>query len=51
MFDKILKIGTTFDWISPTIAAARDIIEGPNTTLYIPEDCGWSWSGTGTSPA
>jgi len=31
-----------FDWISPLAADIRDLLEGPNHTYFIPEDCGWS---------
>lgn len=41
MFDKLEKL-TVLDWISPLIAAVQDVKEGPNTTLFVPEDCGWS---------
>ena len=42
MFDKILEFGTIFDWISPLIAAVKDITNGPSHTFMMREDCGWS---------
>lgn len=42
MIDRILEFGTIFDWISPLIAEAQDIVNGPSHTFFIPEDCNWS---------
>ena len=42
MLDKLLEFGTTFDWISPLIAEVQDVVNGPEHTFLIPEDCGWS---------
>ena len=42
MLEKILRFGMTFDWISPVLAMAQDIVNGPSHTFMIPEDCGWS---------
>jgi hypothetical protein len=40
--NEILAIGSTFDWISPTLAIANDLARGPGHTFIIPHDCGWS---------
>jgi hypothetical protein len=42
MKNEILAIGSTFDWISPTLAIANDLARGPSHTFIIPHDCGWS---------
>jgi len=42
MLDKLLEIGSSFDWISPIAAYVGDIACGPGHTLMIPVDCGWS---------
>lgn len=42
MLNKLLEIGTVFDWISPLLAELQDITNGPSHTFLIPEDCGWS---------
>ena len=42
MFDRILKFGATFDWISPLIAIGQDIANGPSYTFLIPANCGWT---------
>lgn len=42
MLNKILELGTVFDWISPLIAEVQDIANSPSHTFLIPEDCGWS---------
>jgi hypothetical protein len=42
MIDKLLEVGTVFDWISPLIAAIQDRTNGPSHTFMIPDDCGWS---------
>jgi len=42
MFDRILKFGANFDWISPLIAIGQDIINGPSYTFLIPANCGWT---------
>ena len=42
MFDRILELGTTFDWVTPLIAFVQDIVAGPSFTFLVPADCGWS---------
>lgn len=42
MLDKILELGTVFDWISPLLAEIQDQTNGPSHTFLIPEACGWS---------
>lgn len=42
MFDKILAIGSVFDWITPLAAYAQDFLYGPSHTFGIPHDIGWS---------
>ena len=42
MLDKLLALGSTFDWISPLIAAIQDRRNGPHHTFLIPHTCGWS---------
>jgi hypothetical protein len=42
MLDKLLELGTVFDWISPVMAAIQDRLNGPSHTFMIPDDCGWS---------
>ncbi len=42
MFDKILAIGSAFDWITPVAAYAQDFLYGPAHTFLIPPDTGWS---------
>lgn len=41
MFDRLLEIGSTFDWISPLFAFLKDVASGPSHTFLIPNDCGW----------
>lgn len=42
MLDRLLELGTVFDWISPCLAYIHDALNGPSHTFLIPEDCGWS---------
>ena len=42
MLDKLLEIGSWFDWISPVAAQIQDIANGPSHTFLIPEGSGWS---------
>lgn len=42
MWDKLLSVGTVFDWISPLLAAVQDVANGPSHTFLVPEACGWS---------
>jgi hypothetical protein len=42
MLDRILAIGSAFNWISPLIAGIKDITNGPSHTFLIYEECGWS---------
>jgi len=36
MFDKLLEIGSAFDWISPVAAIIGDTLNGPSHTFLIP---------------
>ena len=38
----MLKIGSTFYWISPLFAFFEDATNGPSDTFLIPDDSGWS---------
>lgn len=42
MLEKILEVGTIFDWISPVLAGVQDLLNGPSHTFFVPEDCYWS---------
>ena len=42
MLDKLLEIGSWFDWISPALAQVQDIANGPSHTFLIPQASGWS---------
>jgi hypothetical protein len=42
MLDKLLELGSVFDWISPVAGMIQDRINGPAHTFLIPVDCGWS---------
>jgi len=42
MLHQMLKIGSTFDWISPLFAFFQDATNGPSHTFLIPNDSGWS---------
>jgi len=42
MLDTFLKIGSTFDWITPTLAFVQDICNGPSVQIACPRDQGWS---------
>jgi hypothetical protein len=42
MFDRLLVVGTAFDWISPVAAIIQDVTNGPSHTFLIPYDCGYS---------
>jgi hypothetical protein len=42
MIDTFLKVGSTFDWITPTIAFVQDICNGPSVQIACPRDQGWS---------
>ena len=37
-----LEFGKCFDWISPVLAAAQDVVNGPGHTFLIPAYSGWS---------
>jgi len=41
VIDGVLGFFSMFDWISPLVATAQDIANGPNHTLMIPQNCGW----------
>jgi hypothetical protein len=41
MFDKFLKVGATFDWISPTLAFIQALRNGPAVGLRVPLAAGW----------
>ena len=42
MLDEILAFGSAFDWISPLVGQAKNILNGPTHTFLIPYDRGWS---------
>jgi hypothetical protein len=42
MFDTFLRVGSSFDWITPTIALIQDIRNGPSVQFAVPHDTGWS---------
>jgi hypothetical protein len=42
MLDGLIKFGACFDWISPLLAIAQNMANGPSETLMIPQACGWS---------
>jgi hypothetical protein len=42
MVDRLLSFGTTFDWISPTLAFIQDIANGPSCPFFVPYNAGWS---------
>jgi hypothetical protein len=44
MLDNFLKVGSTFDWITPLWAIIQDTRNGPSTNINLPFDIGWSGS-------
>ncbi len=42
MLDELWEAATYFDWISPTLAMAQDVANGPSHTFLIPVQCGWT---------
>lgn len=42
MIDTFLRVGASFDWITPTIALIQDIRNGPSVQFCVPYDAGWS---------
>lgn len=42
MLDALWEAATYFDWISPTLAMAQDVANGPSHTFLIPVQCGWT---------
>jgi hypothetical protein len=42
MLDKLLAVGSVFDWITPLAALILDRLRGPSYTFLIPQDSGWS---------
>jgi hypothetical protein len=42
MFQRLIDLGVNFDWISPLVALAQDMINGPARAFVLPRDCGWS---------
>ena len=42
MIDELLAAASCFDWISPTLAMAQDVANGPSHTFLIPVQCGWT---------
>lgn len=38
MLDELLEAGASFDWISPLLSIAGDILNGPSHTFLIPYD-------------
>jgi hypothetical protein len=41
-WDELVEIGTMFDWISPTLNIAQNVVHGPSHTFLVPQDCGWT---------
>jgi len=41
VIDKVIKVGSNFDWISPIAHAAQDKANGPAVRFNVPADCGW----------
>ncbi len=39
MWDRILEIGSIFDWISPVMAFLEDLVNGPSHTFLVPMPC------------
>jgi len=42
MLDRLLTLGTAFDWITPVWAYIQDFLNGPSHTFLVPDDTGWS---------
>ena len=42
MLDRLLELGTVFDWLSPLASIAGDVANGPSHTFMIPQACGWT---------
>jgi len=42
MLDRIIKIGTVFDWITPVISLIQDWQNGPSIGLNVPVEGGYS---------
>lgn len=42
MLDRLLAVGSVFDWITPLAALILDVFRGPSHTFLIPQDSGWS---------
>ncbi len=42
MIDDLLKLGSTFDWISPLVAFVQDWRNGPSDGFSVPLASGWS---------
>ena len=40
MYDRFLKVGSSFNWITPAIAFLRDLLNGPHSDFGIPADSG-----------
>lgn len=40
--DDFLRIGSSFDWITPALAMVKDVVNRPSHTFLIPQDCGFS---------
>ena len=38
MLDKLLEVGSAFDWISPIAGLLGDVVSGPSHTFLIPYD-------------
>jgi len=39
MWDRILELGSMFDWISPILAFLGDVANGPSHTFLVPIPC------------
>jgi len=44
MLDELLQLGACLDWISPLLAIAQNLANGPSETLMFPVTCGWTGS-------
>jgi hypothetical protein len=42
MLDRLLEIGSGFDWITPLAAFAQDALNGPPAHFGIPPGAGWT---------
>lgn len=40
--DKLLRFGSSFDWITPLVAYIQDWLNGPSVAFSVPESAGWT---------